>query len=157
MAYNFKNLADVELLNTMPEEANVLVEVDGATKRAPMKNNASEEKILIIKDPDFDSMISGIAVADCMEEIIYTANMTFEEALDAFMKCKLNQAYVYQTSLAYTGSDLNFERMAACTITYAPTIYVSPCLEFSFLNFTLYWTVEKGISNYTPESAYGTE
>lgn len=35
MAYNFKNLADVELLNAMPEEANVLVEVDGATKRAP--------------------------------------------------------------------------------------------------------------------------
>lgn len=35
MAYNFKNLADVELLNTMPETANVLVEVGGKTKRAP--------------------------------------------------------------------------------------------------------------------------
>jgi hypothetical protein len=35
MAYNFKNLADVELLNAMPEEANVLVEVNGKTKRAP--------------------------------------------------------------------------------------------------------------------------
>ena len=35
MAYNFKNLADVELLNVMPEEANVLVEVNGTTKRAP--------------------------------------------------------------------------------------------------------------------------
>ena len=35
MAYNFKNLADVELLNAMPEEANVLVEVNGTTKRAP--------------------------------------------------------------------------------------------------------------------------
>lgn len=35
MAYNFKNLADVELINTMPDTANVLVEVDGATKRAP--------------------------------------------------------------------------------------------------------------------------
>lgn len=35
MAYNFKNLADVELLNVMPEEANVLVEVNGKTKRAP--------------------------------------------------------------------------------------------------------------------------
>lgn len=36
MAYNFKNLADVELLNAMPEEANVLVEVNGTTKRAPL-------------------------------------------------------------------------------------------------------------------------
>lgn len=35
MAYNFKNLADVELLGAMPENANVFVEVDGATKRAP--------------------------------------------------------------------------------------------------------------------------
>lgn len=35
MAYNFKNLADVELLNAMPEEANVVVEVNGTTKRAP--------------------------------------------------------------------------------------------------------------------------
>jgi len=35
MAYNFKNLADVELLNAMPEEANIVVEVDGKTKRVP--------------------------------------------------------------------------------------------------------------------------
>ena len=35
MSYNFKNLADVELLSSMPETANVLVEVDGTTKRAP--------------------------------------------------------------------------------------------------------------------------
>lgn len=35
MAYNFKNLADVELLEAMPEEANVVVEVNGTTKRAP--------------------------------------------------------------------------------------------------------------------------
>ena len=35
MAYNFKNLADVELLSAMPEEANIVIEVDGKTKRAP--------------------------------------------------------------------------------------------------------------------------
>lgn len=38
MAYNFKNLADVELLGAMPENANVFVEVDGATKRAPKED-----------------------------------------------------------------------------------------------------------------------
>ena len=38
MAYNFKNLAEVELLGAMPEEANVLVEVDGATQRAPKED-----------------------------------------------------------------------------------------------------------------------
>lgn len=35
MSYTFKNMADVELLGTMPENANVFVEVDGSTRRAP--------------------------------------------------------------------------------------------------------------------------
>ena len=38
MSYNFKSLADVELLSTMPENANVIVEVDGATRRAPKED-----------------------------------------------------------------------------------------------------------------------
>ena len=42
MVYNFKNLADVELLSSMPETANVLVEVGGATKRAPQVQPVDE-------------------------------------------------------------------------------------------------------------------
>lgn len=42
MAYNFKNIADVELLGAMPETANVLVEVDGTTKRAPQVKPVDE-------------------------------------------------------------------------------------------------------------------
>ena len=42
MAYNFKNLADVELLSSMPETANVLVEVGGATKRAPQVDEIAQ-------------------------------------------------------------------------------------------------------------------
>lgn len=42
MAYNFKSLADVELLNAMPENANVIVEVDGATRRAPQVQPVDE-------------------------------------------------------------------------------------------------------------------
>lgn len=38
MSYTFKNIADVELLGTIPENANVLVEVDGATRRAPKED-----------------------------------------------------------------------------------------------------------------------
>jgi len=38
MSYNFKSLADVELLNAMPENANIIVEVDGATRRAPKED-----------------------------------------------------------------------------------------------------------------------
>lgn len=36
MTYEFKNLATVELLGKMPDGANVLVEVDGVTRRAPL-------------------------------------------------------------------------------------------------------------------------
>lgn len=55
MAYNFKNLADVELLDTMPESANVLVEVDGTTKRAPstgLGGGGSVEPIFINTSTD---------------------------------------------------------------------------------------------------------
>lgn len=50
MAYNFKNLADVELLSTMPETANVLVEVDGATKRAPKEAKVDVSAELVAKE-----------------------------------------------------------------------------------------------------------
>lgn len=42
MSYNFKNLADVELLSSMPEDASVVVEVNGTTKRAPQVNEMAK-------------------------------------------------------------------------------------------------------------------
>lgn len=38
MSYNFKSLGEVELLDNMPEGANVLVEVDGGVRRAPKED-----------------------------------------------------------------------------------------------------------------------
>lgn len=35
MSYNFKKIMDLELVNEVPEGANVLIETDGATKRLP--------------------------------------------------------------------------------------------------------------------------
>lgn len=35
MSYNFKKIIDLELVNEVPEGANVLIETDGATKRLP--------------------------------------------------------------------------------------------------------------------------
>lgn len=42
MSYNFKSLGEVELLNTMPETANVFVEVDGGIRRAPQVKPVDE-------------------------------------------------------------------------------------------------------------------
>lgn len=61
MAYNFKNLADVELLNAMPEEANVVVEVNGTTKRAPQIKPV-DEIALIVDSETLEEVPEGATV-----------------------------------------------------------------------------------------------
>ena len=55
MAYNFKHLADVELLSAMPKDAKVLVEVDGITKRAPQVDEIAK----IISSKSLDKIPAG--------------------------------------------------------------------------------------------------
>lgn len=64
MAYNFKNLADVELLNVMPEEANIVVEVDGKTKRAPQVQipEPVDEIALIVSSETLEEVPEGATV-----------------------------------------------------------------------------------------------
>lgn len=57
MAYEFKRLAEVEELTEVPENAQALVEVDGAVKRAPMAKggggNANLEEMIFDLDIDY--------------------------------------------------------------------------------------------------------
>lgn len=64
MAYNFKNLADVELLNAMPEEANIVVEVGGKTKRAPQVQipQPVDEIALIVNSETLEEVPEGATV-----------------------------------------------------------------------------------------------
>lgn len=64
MAYNFKNLADVELLNAMPEKANIVVEVDGKTKRAPQVQipEPVDEIALIVSSETLEEVPEGATV-----------------------------------------------------------------------------------------------
>ena len=64
MAYNFKNLADVELLNAMPEGANVVVEVGGKTKRAPQVQipEPVDEIALIVNSETLEEVPEGATV-----------------------------------------------------------------------------------------------
>lgn len=64
MAYNFKHLADVELLNAMPEEANIVVEVDGKTKRAPQVQipEPVDEIALIVNSQTLEEVPEGATV-----------------------------------------------------------------------------------------------
>lgn len=61
MAYKFKNIADVELLGEMPETANVLVEVDGTTKRAPQAKPV-DEIAKIVTSESLDEVPEGATV-----------------------------------------------------------------------------------------------
>lgn len=69
MAYNFKNLADVELLSAMPETANVLVEVDGATKRAPQVKPVDEIKKIVTSEALTELPETGTVLAEVNGEI----------------------------------------------------------------------------------------
>lgn len=64
MAYNFKNLADVELLSAMPEKANVVVEIDGKTKRAPQAQipEPVDEIALIVSSETLEEVPEGATV-----------------------------------------------------------------------------------------------
>lgn len=85
MAYNFKNLADVELLSAMPEEANVVVEVNGTTKRAPQVKveSAGGSGRAFVVNITFD------------ENNGFTADKTFEEVESAIREGSLVFARMY--------------------------------------------------------------
>lgn len=97
MSYNFKNLADVELLEGVPEYANAFVEVDGMIKRVPGKGLSSEGgiKTAIIKQSDYDEAVeffsgngAGPASAmtgDAPAKSFECINMTFDEAYQTIM------------------------------------------------------------------------
>ena len=69
MAYEFKNLADVELLSAMPETANVLVEVDGATKRAPQVKPVDEIEKIVTSEALDEVPVGATVLAEVNGEI----------------------------------------------------------------------------------------
>lgn len=194
MAYNFKNLADVELLSAMPETANVLVEVDGATKRAPQVQPVDEiaqivgseilaevpesatvlaevngeikrvpsdglggGKALVIKSSDFDNAMAGVVAADATSGTLadtYTANMTFDEVMTAFVSGELIGGFLFD---AIKNMPFRYPITSMC---YNTTRYVVPCFMIaaiemkSQINITLFWTTD-GISTTAPQSAVG--
>lgn len=82
MAYNFKNLADVELLNEVPEGCTAFAEVDGVVKRVPSKGLGGESgiKTVIIKDNYYDDTLSGNG-GEAGSSNQFTTSMTFDEVM----------------------------------------------------------------------------
>jgi hypothetical protein len=87
MSYNFKNLADVELLSEVPEGCTAFAEVNGVVKRVPSKGLGGESgiKTVIIKDNYYDDILSGNDIApDALSSSSndFTTSMTFDEVME---------------------------------------------------------------------------
>lgn len=145
MAYEFKRLGEVEVLNEVPENATVLAEVDGSIKRVPGGGlGGGAGNILTIVHENFADAISG--VSSLLMSYSYTANMTLTEALTALRECKLTGGFVYK--VAEEGAP------AALAITHlidSTSVFNTNCLVIiaNSLDNNLYWTAD-GISTTQP-------
>lgn len=102
MAYEFKRLADVELLDRVPEGCSVLAEVGGVEKRIPGEGLGSSSNALILVGTiaggggeemslmNFSTLASS---APTFESIV--ANMALQDALAGFDAGEISVAAVY--------------------------------------------------------------
>ena len=85
MSYNFKNLADIELLTEVPETANKIIEVDGTIKRVPNKEvSGGDSMIKTAWIRQIYSNVQPMAYSDIVPSYRFPfecVNMTYEEAL----------------------------------------------------------------------------
>lgn len=89
MSYEFKTLGSVEALTEVPENANVLVEVDGAIKRAPggalggSSSSSNGGTFVLHKDYDVDNywFDEGVSLQlyETMRQNIYPQIVLIEE------------------------------------------------------------------------------
>ena len=146
MAYEFKRLADVELLDEVPEGCSVLAEVDGAEKRLPGEGLGSSSNALILvgttasggEEMSLMNISTLGSSAPTFESIV--ANITLQEALAAFDAGEISMAAVYVIQDGVTSMVPSFVYDGRptygieCLVIYVPTASIS-----------FFWTVD-GIS-----------
>lgn len=134
MAYEFKNLADVELLSAMPETANVLVEVDGSTKRAPQVQipEPVDEIALIVSSETLEEVPEGATVlAEVNGEIKRVPNDRLGGGIDAVVFSVIEAASAgaprYQTVCNHTLEEVrNLMLAGAGCVLIMPYAAVAP-------------------------------
>ena len=151
MSYNFKNLADIELLTEVPETANKIIEVDGSIKRVPNKEVSGGDSMIktawIRQIEDHSSAPSAYSdIVPSFKFPFECVNMTYEEALqylqnDEPLACFIT-SYHYEDSHLYKVDTygtivLNYDGDGTIVIRYLDPIDAAPTY--------IYWT-SKGIS-----------
>lgn len=133
MAYEFMSLAEVEALPEVPENATVLAEVGGSIKRIPGNGLGGGKSLIITYNQPMDRDV----VTDYGS--YFSANMTFEEAFEAFNSHELAGASMY---FPYNGAIMllniylgdNSERVGMNCLVIADSLDLSGIMEES-----LYW------------------
>lgn len=151
MAYEFKRLADVELLDKVPEGCSVLAEVDGVEKRLPGEGLGSSSNALILvataassggEEMSLMNISTLGSSAPTFESVV--ANMTLQDALTAFDAGEISMAAFYVIQDGVTGMVPSFVYDGRST-------YGIECLViYVFTASTyFYWTAD-GISTDEP-------
>lgn len=130
MAYNFKNLADVELIDTMPETANVLVEVDGATKRAPQVKPVDEIEKIVTSEALTELPETGTVLAEVNGKIKRVPSNALGSGIDAIVFSVIEAtvaAPTYQTVCNHTLEEVrNLMLAGAGCVLITPLDVVAP-------------------------------
>ena len=159
MAYEFTKLSEVELLESVPDNASAFVEVGGTVKRVPGSGlGGGGIKTAVVKAPGYDSAVSDVqtnATSIVADEATAptVVNMTFEEA------------YGIMASGEPLMSLLMFASSSAPEIVCGNTFFAGdktfgePCIVFGFkigdgLNMNLFWT-SSGLSEGRPSGVVG--
>ena len=160
MAYNFKNLAEVELLTEVPEGCTAFAEVDGVEKRVPSKGLGGEGgiKTAIIKDSEYDNALSGLSTMGAAGPTLTyeCTNMTFEEAYQTMASGEplaciiMSSKGVSLYSAAGPSPIYNVYGFAA----FMGTRFGVPCIGLmcEALGIELFWTAD-GLGTEPPNSS----
>jgi hypothetical protein len=148
MAFEFKRLADVELLDKAPEGCSVLAEVDGVERRLPGEGLGSSSNALIFV---------GTMASDGGEEMSLRLNM-LEQSTPEFESIVANMDFA-DAYAAYEAGEI----LSACVycvqseglvmfpafVFYATHYYGVESLAINIQGLTFYWTAD-GISTDEP-------
>ena len=129
MAYNFKNLADVELLSAMPETANVLVEVDGSTKRAPQVQipEPVDEIALIVSSETLEEVPEGATVlVEVTGEIKRVPSNALGSGIDAIVFSVNKAATAIETPTNQTVCNHTLEEVRNLMLAGAGCVLIMP-------------------------------
>lgn len=107
----------------------------------PEENNGGSggSRVLIFKGSEFDNSVAGIAVAASAPEETYTANMTFDEVVTAFVKCEPIEGFVF-----IGGSYPKWEKITSLILNTSDYDY--PCLFAGCDYGTIAWAPDGSIS-----------